>query len=60
MVLFTHDVRKTKGAAYKNGLKNAKCKRSLIAVAIALDPAYNEFGWNEHPVAMSRFFFAPQ
>ena len=29
MVLFTHAVNKIKGAADKNGLKNATCKRTL-------------------------------
>ena len=30
MVLFIHDVKKIKGAADKNGLKNATCKRTLM------------------------------
>ena len=29
MVLFTCDVKKIKGAAHKNGLKNAMCKRTF-------------------------------
>ena len=29
MVLFIHDVKKIKGAADRNGLKNATCKQSL-------------------------------
>ena len=29
MEVFTHDVKKIKGTANKNGLKNAMCKQSL-------------------------------
>ena len=32
MVLFTHDVKKIKGAADKNGLKNATCKHTLTVI----------------------------
>ena len=44
MVLFTHDVKKIKGAADKNGLKNATCKRTFTHTSIFVYE-YNYTPW---------------
>ena len=40
MEVFTHDVKKIKGTANKNGLKNAVCKQSLISMSVRVNKAY--------------------
>ena len=35
------------------GVKNSHC---LVTISYTLGPAYNEFGYNEHPATMHNFF----
>ena len=36
MVLFTHNVKKIKGAAHKNGDVDGKCRRTLYAIVLTV------------------------
>ena len=45
MVLFTHNVKKIKGAVYKNGDVDGTCKQALSH--------YSNFGYNQRSVTKS-------